>query len=149
MTAVVAKHRGVEVRERLGIKLRKKPVARFAHGFLAAQFVQLKDETGFFLFRHRQKCSLWVVLESLYRIQRKPNAKDQTGAATTTASSYSGFLLRLRVTPRGTAIVPLPISPGRLRRRSGVCKAALFVLGLGELYRHRSVSSAIRQFVTG
>src|SRR5580704_16214170 len=95
MTAVVAKHRGVEVRERLGIKLRKKPVARFAHGFLAAQFVQLKDETGFFLFRHRQKSSLWVVLESLYRIQRKPNAKDQTGAATTTPSSYSGFLLRL------------------------------------------------------
>jgi hypothetical protein len=28
-------------------------------------------------------------------------------------------------------------------------KSALFVLELGELYRHRSVSSAIRQFVTG
>ncbi|PYU22916.1 MAG: hypothetical protein DMG30_13435 [Acidobacteria bacterium] len=31
--------------------------------------------------------------------------------------NYSFFLLRLRVTPRGTAIVPLPISPAR---RDGV-----------------------------
>jgi hypothetical protein len=28
-------------------------------------------------------------------------------------------------------------------------KSALFVLELGELYRHRSVSSAVWQFVTG
>jgi hypothetical protein len=41
------------------------------------------------------------------------DAKDQTGGR----DNYSFFLLRLRVAPRRTAIVPLPISPAR---RDGV-----------------------------
>src|SRR5579883_2559382 len=52
VAAVRAEDGVVKILERLRMKFTKVPVARFAHHLLAAKFVQLQNEGGFFLFRH-------------------------------------------------------------------------------------------------
>jgi hypothetical protein len=49
---MAAEHPVTEIRHRLRIEIAKKLVACFAHRLFAAQFVELQDESGFFLFRH-------------------------------------------------------------------------------------------------
>src|SRR6516225_9447849 len=49
---MLAEQRRLEIGKGLLIELAEIPIARFAHGFFAAQFVQFEDEPCFFLFRH-------------------------------------------------------------------------------------------------
>ena len=103
MTAVVAKHRGVEVRERLGIKSPKKPVARFHMVSCGAVRTASVRPTSSCFDMDRKL--LTVVLEVCIGFSATEH-EDRTGTATTSSPSY-WLLLRLRVTPRGTAIVRL------------------------------------------
>src|SRR5579859_119265 len=48
--AIFTKHRGVEVRKRLGIEVAKIPIAGVAHLLFAAEIVEFEDEPCFFLF---------------------------------------------------------------------------------------------------
>src|SRR5262249_51218597 len=50
--AVFAKNSGIEIRKRLRIEFPEIPVACLAHGFFAAQIVQIKNQPGFVLLRH-------------------------------------------------------------------------------------------------
>jgi hypothetical protein len=49
---MLAEQRRLEIGKGLLIELAEIPIARFAHGFFAAQFVEFEDEPCFFLFRH-------------------------------------------------------------------------------------------------
>src|SRR5215469_3694704 len=60
MPAVLAEHRGAEIRDRFGVELREIPVACLAHRLLATQFIKLQNQAAFVLLRHqcppRRRC---------------------------------------------------------------------------------------------
>jgi len=51
---MLTEQRRPEIGKGLRIELAEIPIARFAHGFFAAQFVEFEDESCFFLFRHER-----------------------------------------------------------------------------------------------
>src|SRR5215831_6261588 len=53
MPAVLAEHRGAEIRDRFGVELREIPVACLAHRLLATQFIKLQNQAAFVLLRHQ------------------------------------------------------------------------------------------------
>src|SRR5215831_13484234 len=53
MAAVLAEHRGAEIRDRFGVELREIPVACLAHRLLATQFIKLENQAAFVLLQHQ------------------------------------------------------------------------------------------------